>query len=366
MVDTPHDGSAPAEQTGSSAAAIDEARFVRRCLIVLAIVVAALAAYQLLDVFLLIFGAVLIAVIFRAAARPLIERVGLPAKVALAITILGILTLLGVMAWFFGNQIGAQAQGLIETLPEAWRSLEQRLRGTALGEQLLKVLDTTPSGQEIAPLVGRFLGSAGAAMVDAIIVVIAGVYIAYNPRLYRGGLTQLFPTGRQEQVRSTIEASAEALRRWLFGQLMAMVLVGLLTWIGLWIVGVPSALALGVLAGLAEFVPVIGPFLSALPGLLLALTLGPEYALGALLVYLLVQQLESNVITPLINRRMVALPPAVTLFALLALGVMFGAIGVVLAAPLSVVIYVAVKKLYVRQTLQHETEVPGEDDSAAK
>ncbi|MDQ3289012.1 MAG: AI-2E family transporter [Pseudomonadota bacterium] len=341
----------------------DEARFVRRCLIVLAIVVGALAAYQLLEVLLLAFGAVLVAVIFRAGARPLIQHLHLPAKIALAITILATLSLLGVVMWFFGNQIGTQAQGLIETVPEAWRSLEQRVRDTALGEQLMEIFDTAPSGREMAPFVGRLLGSAGSAMVEAVVVVIAGIYIAYNPRLYRGGFAKLFPTRRQEQVRSTFEASAQALRLWLFGQLIAMLLVGLLTWIGLWIVGVPSALALGVLAGLAEFVPVIGPFLSAIPGLLLALALGPEYALGALLVYLLVQQLESNFITPLINRRMVSLPPAVTLFALLALGVMFGAVGVILAAPLSVVIYVAVKKLYVKQTLQHETAVPGEDDA---
>lgn len=350
---------------GNGIATMDEARFVRRCLIVLAIVVGALAAYQLLDVFLLAFGAVLVAVIIRAAARPLISHLGLPTKIALAITILAILALVGVGGWFFGNQIGSQAQGLIETVPEAWRSLEQRVRETALGEQLLNVFDTTPSGHEIVPFVGQLLGSVGSAIVDAIIVVIAGIYIAFNPRLYRGGFAKLFPSKRQEQVRSTIEASAEALRLWLFGQMMAMVLVGLLTWIGLWIVGVPSALALGVLAGLSEFVPVIGPLLSAVPGLLLALALGPEYALGALLVYLLVQQLESNLITPLINRRMVALPPALTLFALLALGVMFGATGLLLAAPLSVVLYVAVKKLYVRQTLKHDTAVPGEEDLPA-
>lgn len=340
--------------------AIDEARFVRRCLIVLAIVVGAWVGYQLLDVLLLVFGAVLIAVICRAIADPL-TRAGLPPGLALMVVVLALVALLGSIAWFFGSRIAAQAGVLGELLPEAWRSLEQRIRDTALGDRFLASLaQAGPDGMDIASRVGRFMGSVGKAAVDVVVVVVAGVFIAASPRLYLGGFEKLFPSARQHQVASTLRTSADALRRWLLGQLLAMLLVGLLTGFGLWLVGVPSAFALGLIAGLAEFVPIAGPFLSALPGLLLALAQGPEQAAGALLVYIVVQQVESNLITPLVARRVVLIPPAVTIFALLALGVIFGPIGILLAAPLTVVIFVAVQKLYVRETLQHETTVPGE------
>jgi predicted PurR-regulated permease PerM len=144
-----------------------------------------------------------------------------------------------------------------------------------------------------------------------------------------------------------------------------MTVVAVLTTLGLWLIGVPGYLALGLLAGLAEFVPVVGAILAAVPGLLQALGQGGvELAAWAALVYLAVQQLQGNVVTPLVTRRMVSLPPALTLFAIIAFGLVFGPLGVLFAAPLAVVAFVAVKKLWVREALGEETDVPGEDEAA--
>lgn len=141
--------------------------------------------------------------------------------------------------------------------------------------------------------------------------------------------------------------------------MLAMVLVGVFTGLGLWLVGVPSAFALGVIAGLAEFVPLIGPILAAIPALLVASNSDPQTVLLALVVLVAVQQLESNLIAPLIVDRMVSIAPAVGLFAVVAMGVLFGPLGLLLGFPLAIVFDVAVRRLYVRDTLGEAVKIGG-------
>jgi predicted PurR-regulated permease PerM len=211
--------------------------------------------------------------------------------------------------------------------------------------------------------IGKYAFAVGGAITNLVLVVIAGVFLASEPRLYRRGFLKLFPEDRHEAMAHAFDNTARALHLWLLGQLASMLIIGAFTWLGLWLVGVPSALMLGVIAGLAEFVPLLGPIFSAVPGLLLALLISPETALWALVVYVGIQQIESNLITPLVERRAVSLPPVVTLFGVLAMGVTFGFLGLLLSAPLTVVTYVLIKQLYVRDTLGQPTQVPGEKDS---
>jgi predicted PurR-regulated permease PerM len=142
-----------------------------------------------------------------------------------------------------------------------------------------------------------------------------------------------------------------------------MVVVGLLTGIGLWLIGVPSALALGLLAGLLEFIPFAGPIIAAIPAVLLAMVVGPEVALWTVALYVGIQQIEGNVLQPLLQQYAVELPPVVLIFSLLGFGMLFGTLGIILAAPLTVVSYVLVKRLYVQEALGTATPIPGEGKS---
>jgi predicted PurR-regulated permease PerM len=197
-------------------------------------------------------------------------------------------------------------------------------------------------------------------LADLLLIVFGGLFLAAQPGLYRQGFLLLLPPGgSRERVAGTLDASGTALRRWLLGQLVAMLLVFVLTGLGLWAIGVPAALALALLAGLAEFVPLIGPIVAAIPALLIALSDGWQTALWTLLLYLAIQQVESNLIMPVVQHRVVSLPPAVTLFAVVAFGLLFGSLGVLFATPLAVVVFVAVKKLWVRETLGEPTDLPG-------
>jgi predicted PurR-regulated permease PerM len=140
-----------------------------------------------------------------------------------------------------------------------------------------------------------------------------------------------------------------------------MLMVGVMTALGLWLIGLNSALALGFIAGLADFVPIVGPITAAIPGLLVASGQGFDMVLWTLAVYVIVQQIESNIIVPIVVGNAVKIPPALGLFAVIALGVLFGPLGVLFAYPLAVVADVAVRRLYIRETLGEKVEISGEE-----
>ncbi len=148
-----------------------------------------------------------------------------------------------------------------------------------------------------------------------------------------------------------LAATGATLRWWLFGTLLKMIAVGLLTFVGLWALDVPLAMLLAIIAGLLDFVPYIGPIVAALPAILIGFTGGLELAFWVAVVYLIVQQLESLVISPVIYHRTVYMPPALTILAEVILLAMAGAIGLILATPLMALTIVLVKMLYVEQVL---------------
>jgi predicted PurR-regulated permease PerM len=192
-------------------------------------------------------------------------------------------------------------------------------------------------------------------------VIVGGIFMAARPGLYRRGLIKLVPEGGRDNAALALEDSWKALRLWLFGRLVSMVLVGLLTGLGLWWIGIPAALTLGIVAALLEFVPFLGPILAAIPAILLALAVDPTLFLWVVGLFLVIQQIEGNIIAPLVQQQAVELPPALLLFSLVAAGLVFGIVGILFAEPLTVVLFVLVKRLYVREALNTPTPIPGED-----
>ena len=338
-----------------------ENAFIRRVLIVLALVGLFLLAWYLRTLLLLVFGAVLVAVIFRAIAAPVARITRVPETFAVVLAVLFVLGLLALVTWVFGSEVAKQVGVLREAVPEAWRSLEDRFGGTPLGDYVQDMIGKATSGEAgMVSSIGSFVMSLGGALTDALVVVVGGIYLATQPRLYRTGALKLLPAHRRTLAAQVFDSSGRALRLWLRGQLVSMLVIGLLTGLGLWLIGVPSALALGLLAGLLEFIPLVGPIIAALPALLIALAMGPETALWVLGLYVVLQQIEGNLLQPAVQQYAVDLPAVILLFSLLGFGVLFGAPGVVLAAPLTVVTFVAIKRLYVREALDTPTPIPGE------
>ena len=341
--------------------ASDDHIFIRRVLIVLGLAALFFLAWQLRALFLMLFGAVVIATIFRAVADSICRATRLPNGAATALAILLILGGLVALGALFGAHVAQQVETLRDSLPAAWRAVEQRIGDIGLSQQLdqLVATITTPGGGSLSGF-GRTLLSIGSGLADMLIVIFAGVYLATQPNFYRVGAIKLVPPARRKVAAEAMLESERALRLWLKGQAIAMVVVGSLTGLGLWLLDMPSALVLGLLAGLLEFIPFAGPILAAIPAILLALAVSPELALWVLLLYVAIQQFEGNVLTPLVQQYAVDLPGAVLLFSLIGFGTLFGTLGVILAAPLAVVTMVLVKRLYVIETLDTPTPIPGE------
>jgi predicted PurR-regulated permease PerM len=226
------------------------------------------------------------------------------------------------------------------------QSVAEQLRGSALGGLVLGVFSWGST------IVGALAG--------AVLVLVGGIYLAADPGVYRSGLIKLFPKRWHDLIAATMDDASFSLRRWLGAQLVAMLAVGVLTGLGMWLAGVPSPLALGLIAGILEFVPYIGPIVGAIPALLLASTESLDLVLWALAVAVAVQQIENNIIMPFIVGRVVELPAAVALFAVVALGIVFGPLGLMLGYPLAIVLDVAVRRLYVREALGQRVSTPAE------
>jgi predicted PurR-regulated permease PerM len=340
----------------------DEIAFLRRVLIVAGVVVLLLFLWLVQDALLLVFAAVLIAVPVRALVELLQRRLGLDPRWGLLVACLSVGLPLILVFVLVGSEVRDQAGQLIEQLPAAAGTLE-RLTGLRL--PLPSEGEVAPSGSAVGEA-ARHAASAAMVALDAlgalVIAVVGGIYIAADPGRYRRGAARLLPRSQQARAEDAMSASGQALRQWMKAQALAMAAVGILTGLGAWAIGLPAPLALGLFAAIADIIPLVGPFIGAVPGLLLALNQDWETVAWAVLLYVVVQQIEGNVLMPMVSARMISVPPALMLFSVVAAGAVFGLAGVLLAAPLTVVAMVLVGKLYMRETLGRHVEVPGENE----
>lgn len=344
----------------------DTGQFVRRVLIVFAIGAFVFLLWHLRILVVMLFASVVVATVFRTIAGPLERRTPLSENAAVAVAILIVFSMIGIVVWLFGSEIARQASTLSNRLPDAITSLEQLLARWGLSEELRGWLAApSPEGGSVFSSVMRFLVSLSSGIADTLVVLFGGIFLALQPRVYKIGAMKLFPRSRRRLMIDAMGDSEQALQLWLKAQVISMTVVGVLTAFGLWLIGVPSWLVLGLLAFALDFVPFAGPIIAAIPGVLVALATSPELALWAILVYVVVQQLEGNVVYPLVQQWAVEIPAVVLLFALLAFGTLFGVIGVIFAAPMTVVTYVLVKRLYVQEALETPTPIPGEDKQSS-
>lgn len=340
----------------------NDAAFARRTAIVFGTAIGLLLLWQLSGALLLAFGAVIVAVLLRGIADPIISRT--PLSEGSAVTLAGLIVVALTMAvvWLFGSAIADQMAQLLATLPTSAEDFRSMVETWPFGAQLA-ALDGSGLMSGAGGLVGRISGyalSTASVVTSLLLTIIAGVFLAVNPGAYRDGLIVLFPPAQRESLREAANTTGRALKAWLMGQLVDMVVVGVMTGIGVALIGLPSPLALGLIAGLLAFVPLVGSIASAIPGLLVAAQGGWELMAWTLLVYVIVQQVEGNLIYPFIQKRAVALPPVLTMFGILAFGTLFGLPGVLVATPLIVVVFVNVRLLYLRKALGEEIYVPGE------
>ena len=251
-----------------------------------------------------------------------------------------------------------QFNRLVEEVPTAIEGLRARLKEYAWGEELLRLstpgaLMSNVGGGTAAAAVTTTFGAIG----NFAIMLIIGLYVAVDPETYRVGLANMLAPSARASGDAVLRKATNTLRSWLVAQLMAMAIVGTLTWLGLWIVGVPLAPILGLLAAFLAFIPNIGPIIAAAPAVLLASLDGPMTAALVVAVYVAVQTVESYAITPLIQQERVSLPPVLIISMQLLMGVLFGLLGLALATPMAALGLTLVREAYVQRYLAVEERV---------
>ena len=306
------------------------------------------------DIVLLVFASILLAILLRSLAEPLAARLRISPRWALAIVVTVLAISIGLIGWSIAPAIGDQVRELRATLPAALQRLQQELSRFAWLEALFDAAprpDALAAQPQMAGKVTGALSGTLAAIGHTVVAIVIALYLAADPRPYIEGTVRLFPPAHRDRVRDVLSAMGNTLRWWLFGKAISMVAVGIAVFIGLVVIGVPMAGALALIAALLDFIPNVGPLLALLPAALFALLQGPTQVLYVVLLYCVVQAVEAYLLTPMIERRTVELPPALSLIALLVAAVLFGWLGLLLAAPATAALLVLVQMVYVEDTL---------------
>ena len=331
--------------------------------IVLAFALALLlgAMWQWSNVLLMGFGAILIAIALRAGASLLNRRTGLGFKPGVLLSALAAaLVIAGVVVWA-GPSISEQFQQLLGSRPAAWDQVSDWLSGSSVGQFLEQRMENAQSGGgspapegTLPSLFGYVTGTLTTvfgSVANLVLLVTVAIFLALDAPLYRGGALRLVALSYRPRAAQIADELGRALARWMGGQAADMLLVAVATGLGLWLLDVPLALVLGLIAGLTNIIPVVGPFLSGIPAVLFALTQGVDLAIYVALLFVVIQQVEGNLLMPLIQRYAADLPPALTVLAILAFGGLFGFGGIILATPLLLVTIILVKRIYVEDVL---------------
>ncbi|CAN5582534.1 hypothetical protein BH24ACT21_BH24ACT21_18220 [soil metagenome] len=305
---------------------------------------------------LLLATGLLVAVALSAPVEAL-YRWKVPRPVGVALIVVLVLAALGLAGLFLYPIIAKQASQLAASLPDALSQLVDRGRtlanrfgikvssggGGVSAQTLARVAQRVLGG-----LVGLFSGVT-AFFTGLIVVLFVPVYLAAMPEQVVNWVLRLFPPDRRDNTREVLDKAHTSLLQWLAGRAFSMVIVGLLSTIALYIIGIPGALLLGVFSGLVAFVPLIGSIAGAIPPLILAFAGNPLDAVWVVLAYVAIQQVESNLLTPLVMQKAVSLHPVVVIVSVTVAGAAFGVLGSLLAVPVSVVAGVLIEELWFKR-----------------
>jgi len=346
--------------------------FAKRVLInislVLLVVLLIIFLVYVFDVVLLLFGAILVAIFLHGLANILRRYLRLSEGLSVLLVSALLIAVLVLAIWLLAPSVAEQVRNLRAELPKSLENVVAYLSNYSWGRLILEQM---PDSNEIIEKVntsnvlsrvGSFFSSTVGILTNLALMLLLSIYLATEPKTYIKGFTKLFPQARRKRVREILYEIGETLSWFLIGKGASMLFIGLVTWIGLSIIGVPLALTLGLIAGLLSFVPNFGPIFSAVPAILLAFIDSPTSALSTAALFVGVQLVESNLVTPMIERRTVELPPVLTIASQLALAILFGAVGLILATPILAVVMVLVQTLYIQDVLGDEPDNLPEDN----
>lgn len=328
--------------------------------------------------FLLVFAGILFAVLFSAIANWFVDKVHLNYGLSLFLAVLLFFGVIIGAFWLIAPTVSDQFSQMKSAIPQAAQQVQDWLSQYGWGSALLKKVPDDLSASQLMSGNGMsfmsgdgtllskvtgFVSSTFSVLIDLLVVLATALFFAATPKLYTHGIASLFPVRNQDRVLEVLDTLYDMLKKWLLAMLISMTMVGVSTAIAFKIIGIPMAYALAVMAFFFEFIPNIGPWLAGIPAVLIGLTVSTQTALIVAGVYFGIQLLESFVITPLILKKAIELPPALLLFFQVLIGILAGALGLLLAAPLLAVIMVLTRELWIKDVIKAKPLNAGEDNS---
>jgi len=307
-----------------------------------------LVARVAFNVLLMMLAGSLIAVYFHGFGDIIQRRTRWSRTWAMTASLIISFLVLGGLLWFMGAKIQVQIAQLSNTLPHTVSTFKAKLGETPVGQ---KVLESVSGGNSdsLMSTVQTFLGSSFGVLGDIYIILLLGVFFTASPSVYKNGILLLVPKPKKELGKHIMDRISLSLKGWLKGMMVSIVLITVLISVALTIIGIPMTMVLGLITGILELVPNLGSLLAMIPGVLLALTISTNTAIIVALVYIVSQTITANIVTPLIQKKIINLPPALTLVSQLIMGTLSGALGIILAVPLLAIIIILIDELYVKK-----------------
>jgi len=311
------------------------------------IIVGLLLFKTLFGVFLLAVTGILLAVYFHGFSHLVHRKFHWPAGLCVFVSVLINIILLAGFFWFVGARLQKQLAELSDTLPQTIQNLKEQLSESDLGTKVLNYISNAQRTVKIESVAEKFFTGSFGVLSDLYVVLLFAIFFTADPMLYKKGFIRLLPPKAKQKGKKLLDELNAVLKKWIKAQILGFFFIAVFTGIGLWILGMPLILTLALIAGILNFVPNFGPLIALIPAVLLGLMESPSTALIVACIYVGVQVIQSAVTQPIIQQKMVSLPPALTIFAQVALGMVAGFWGVLLASPIVVIVLKVVNRLYV-------------------
>lgn len=316
--------------------------------IVALLVVVILIARVAFNVLLMILAGALIAVYFHGFGDLIERKTKLNRKLSMIISIGGSFVFLGTLLWFMGSKMQDQISVLSDSLPNTITAAKVKMDETHTGRKILTYLSGDNS-EKLFSTAQQFFSTSFGVMGNLYVIILLAIFFTANPSIYKDGIIMLVPSKNKPLARVAIDRISTALKGWLKGTMLSMVLITFMIATGLTVMGIPGAMVLAMFTGMLKLIPNFGSMAAMIPGVLLALTVSTNTAIIVALIYVISQTIVSNIVTPLIQKRMINLPPALTIISQVIMGTLSGALGIILAVPLLAIIIILVDELYVKK-----------------
>ncbi len=321
--------------------------------IVALLVVVILIARVAFNVLLMILAGSLIAAYFHGLGDLIERKTKLNRRISMIFSVAGSFIILGILLWFMGTKIQNQVSLLSDSLPGTIQTVKIKLDETSIGKKVLVYLSSDNS-DKIFTTAQKFFSTSFGVLGNLYVILLLAIFFTSNPSIYKDGILMLVPKNNKPMAKNAMDRISMVLKGWLKGTMLSMLLITILIAAGLSIMGIPGVLVLSLLTGMLKLIPNFGSTAAMVPGVLLALTVSTDTAIIVALIYIVSQTVVSNIVTPLIQKRMINLPPALTIISQVIMGTLSGVLGIILAVPLLAIIIILVDELYVKKIAQDE------------